>query len=84
MAVVPFLEVGGASDIFLWFSLEDFGVVNYVLLDAMSVEGALILPTLLTVASFRCCLPAASVQDFLVVGLEGRLDVFGTSVRNLD
>ena len=56
-------------------------MVDHVLLNTMSIEGALVLAASLTVACFRGCLFSASVQNFLVVGLESRLDVFSTAVR---
>ena len=81
MTVVPSLEVGSASYVHLGFSLKGFSVVDHVVLDTLSVEGALVLAASLTVACFRSCFFSATVEYFLVVGLEGRLDVFCTAVR---
>ena len=68
MGVEPLLEQYGAPDVFsgpVWFCHG--GLVNDILLQAVSAEGALLL--LLATACLALVLPGMLVQELLVVGV---------------
>ena len=82
MAVISPLEVDRAANIFSFFFFSfDGGVIYCVLLYALPLQWAFLLPAPLAVAGFLLSLLLfLARQQFRVVGLHYALDVLRTAV----
>ena len=80
MGLVPFLKIFCAAYILLGVSFFCCGLVHHIVLDTVSIEGAFVLSTLLTVAFFLLCGWLVVRQDLLIVCLYDCLQVFGATV----
>ena len=81
MGTVSLFEVACTSDVLLGRDFRGFYVVDHICLDAFAFEGTL-LPFALgavTGSVYRCC--HLGLHDFLIVRLDCRFNVFGTTVR---
>ena len=80
MGLVPFLKIFCAAYILLGVSFFCCCLVHHIVLDTVSIEGAFVLSTLLTVAFFLLCGWLVVRQDLLIVCLYDCLQVFAATV----
>ena len=67
MGLVPFLKIFCAAYILLGVSFFCCCLVHHIVLDTVSIEGAFVFSTLLTVAFFLLCGWLVVRQDLLIV-----------------